>query len=130
MRLIGHGIDLVEVDRIERMLAEHGGRMLERLFTKAEQDECNSDVRRACRFAARFAAKEAALKALCTGLSGGIQWTDVSVANDANGAPKLVLAGKALAIANDLGVTQWVVSLSHTRTHAIASVIAFADTQP
>lgn len=129
MRIIGHGIDLVEVERIERMLAEHGGRMLDRLFTKAEQDECGGDARRSSRFAARFAAKEAGLKALGTGLSDGIQWTDVSIVNDAKGAPKLVLAGKALEVANALGVTGCIVSLSHTKAHAIASVIAFGNDQ-
>ena len=127
MRLLGHGVDLVEVERIERMLSEHGGKMLERLFTKVEQDECGGDARRASRFAARFAAKEAGLKALGTGLSGGINWTDVSIANDGNGAPKLVVTGRALEVAKSLGVTGWMVSLSHTRTHAIASVIAYAD---
>jgi holo-[acyl-carrier protein] synthase len=127
MRIIGHGIDLVEVERIERMLAEHGGRMLDRLFTKTEQEECAGDARSASRFAARFAAKEAGLKALGTGLSGGIQWTDVSVANDAHGAPNLLLAGKALEVASGLGITRCVVSLSHTRTHAIASVIACGE---
>jgi len=62
-----HGIDLVEVSRIQRMLDEHQGRMLEKLFTPVEQAECLKDVRSAARFAARFAAKEAAMKALGTG---------------------------------------------------------------
>lgn len=129
MRIIGHGIDLVEVQRIEKMLAEHGGRMLDRLFTNVEKQECAGDARAAARFAARFAAKEAALKALGTGLSGGIQWTDVSTVNDANGAPSLVLTGKALSVAQSLGINRCFVSLSHTREHAIASVIACADGQ-
>lgn len=125
MRPIGHGIDLVEVSRIEEMLAEHGGRMLERLFTAAERAECEGDARRATRYAARFAAKEAALKALGTGLAGGITWQDVSITNDAAGAPKLVITGRALEVARSLGVSGSLVSLSHTKQHAIASVIVF-----
>jgi holo-[acyl-carrier protein] synthase len=127
VRLIGHGIDLVEVARIERMLAEHGGRMTERVFTCAERDECERDVRRAIRYAARFAAKEAALKALGKGLSDGITWQDVSVANDATGAPHLVIAGRAAEIASALGVNKSAVSLSHTQSHAIASVILYSE---
>ncbi|MDP1662639.1 MAG: holo-ACP synthase [Phycisphaerales bacterium] len=125
MRLIGHGIDLVEVSRIEQMLAEHGGRMLDRLFTAAERAECDGDVRRATRYAARFAAKEAALKALGTGLASGITWQEVSIINDAAGAPKLIITGRALEIAESLGVSGSLVSLSHTKQHAIASVILY-----
>lgn len=127
MRLIGHGVDLVEVDRIEAMLAEHGGKMLQRLFTSAEQEECEGDVRRASRYAARFAAKEAALKALGTGLSGGISWTDVSVENDPSGAPRLVITGEAQNVARSKGVTGSLLSLSHTKAHAIASVILYGE---
>lgn len=125
MRLIGHGIDLVEVSRIEEMLAEHGGRMLDRLFTQAERAECDGDVRRATRYAARFAAKEAALKALGTGLASGITWQEVSIVNDPAGAPKLIITGRALEVAASLGVSGSLVSLSHTKQHAIASVILF-----
>ncbi|HYD01152.1 MAG TPA: holo-ACP synthase [Phycisphaerales bacterium] len=127
MRLVGHGVDLVEVARIEAMLAEHGGRMVERLFTAAERAECESDVRRVTRYAARFAAKEAALKALGTGLADGITWQDVSTLNDAHGAPSLVIAGRAKEIAAARGVTGSLLSLSHTKAHAIASVILFGE---
>lgn len=127
MRLIGHGIDLVEVARIEAMLTEHGAAMTERLFTPAERAECDGDVRRATRFAARFAAKEAALKALGKGLSDGITWQDVSIVTQATGAPTLLITGRAQEIAAALGVNRSAVSLSHTREHAIASVILYAE---
>ena len=131
MRLIGHGIDLVEVPRIEAMLAEHGGRMTKRLFTPAERAECEGengrDARRATRYAARFAAKEAAMKALGTGLSDGITWQDVSVVNDPSGAPRLIITGRAKEIAEKLGANKSMVSLSHTGAHAIASVILYAE---
>jgi len=129
VRIIGHGIDLVEVERIESMLAEHKDRMLERLFTPGERGECctDGDVRRAMRLAARFAAKEAALKALGKGLADGITWHDVSVENEPGGAPRLLISGRAQEVAAGLGVTGSALSLSHTRAHAIASVILWAD---
>lgn len=126
MRIVGHGIDLVDVDRIERMLADHAERMLERIYTPGEQAECAGDARSAARFAARFAAKEAALKALGTGLADGIKWTDVSVATDERGAPRLIVDGRARELARERLITHWTVSLSHTRTHAMASVIAMS----
>jgi holo-[acyl-carrier protein] synthase len=124
MRLLGHGIDLVEVSRIQRMLAEHQGRMLEKLFTPAEQAECRKDVRTAARFAARFAAKEAAMKALGTGLADGVSWTDIGVLNDPAGAPSLVITGRAAELAAKRGITSWSLSLTHTDEYAAASVLA------
>lgn len=125
MRIIGHGIDLVELDRIERMLADHGDRFLERCFTAAERDHAETGSRRRIeRYAARFACKEAALKALGTGWRGGIAWTDVSVVTEASGRPALVVGGRSAEIAASMGIVQWHVSLSHSGGLAIASVIA------
>jgi holo-[acyl-carrier protein] synthase len=124
MRIIGHGIDLVEIARMKRLLDGHPERAIERLFTQQEQDECRSDVRSTSRFAARFAVKEAAMKALGTGLADGVRWTDFGVVNNAAGAPTLVVSGKAAELAGKLGITAWSVSLTHTGGYAAASVIA------
>jgi len=128
-RVIAHGVDLVEIARIERSLAEHGERFVERCFTKAEADYCRSvrPPRDVERFAARFAAKEAALKALGTGWADGIAWTDVEVVLAPSGAPSIRLAGKAQILAHELGITEMLVSLSHTSTSAMASVIAVGE---
>ena len=76
MSIIGHGIDLVDVERIEDMLDRHGERFLDRCFTVREQAYCESGgVQRAQRYAARFAAKEAVFKAIGTGLGEGMTWT-------------------------------------------------------
>lgn len=125
-RVIAHGVDLVEIARIERSLAEHGERFVERCFTKAEADYCRSarSPRDVERFAARFAAKEAALKALGTGWANGIAWTDVEVVLDPSGAPSIRLSGKAQILAQEFGITDMLVSLSHTSVTALASVIA------
>jgi holo-[acyl-carrier protein] synthase len=122
--IIGHGVDIVETSRIERLLGDHPERFLERVFTSGEQADSDSDKRRLEHLAARFAAKEAALKALGTGWAQGIGWTDIEVVRADNGKPTLSITGRAEEIATELGITSWHVSLSHISTHAIASVIA------
>lgn len=131
MSMIAHGIDLVEVARITSMVDRHGERFLARCFTEAEQAYAfESGRRRDERLAARFAAKEAALKAIGTGWRDGIAWTDVEVSRLPSGQPQLDLCGKARAIADEMGVGRWLLSLSHTDSHAIASVIALAGSGP
>lgn len=124
MRIIGHGVDLVELSRIRRLLGDHPERFLERVFTEREQLDSGDGKRRDEHLAARFAAKEAAFKALGTGWSQGIGWTDVSIVKNEAGKPELVVNGRAAEIADSLGIQAWHVSLSHTDSHAIASVIA------
>lgn len=123
MPILGHGIDLVDTARIERMLADHPERFLERCFTEREIED-SQGVRRTEHLAARFAAKEAALKALGTGWARGVGWTDVSIVRTPSGRPELVVAGRAAEIAAEMGIAYWHVSLTHTETHACASVIA------
>lgn len=124
MHVVGHGVDLVEVARIGAMVAELGQRFLDHCFTPTEQAYRANSRRRVEHLAARFAAKEAVLKALGTGLTGGIAWTDIEVVNAPSGAPRIALRGAAADAAATLGAKSWVVSLSHTETHALASVIA------
>ena len=132
MRIIGHGVDLVEIARIERMLDEHGDRFVARCFTVGERDYADASTAvRGERFAARFAAKEAVLKALGTGLRDGIDWTDIDVRRDGAGRPSLSLSRRAAEIAASLGIDAWAISLSHAGGMAMASVIAWrmdADT--
>ena len=124
MRIIGHGIDMVETARISRMLDEHGENFLRRCFTDAERSYA-ADKRRAIEhLAGRFAAKEAILKVLGTGWSGGIAWTDAEVVREPSGRPRVVLHGRCREVADGLGITEWWLSISHIDTHAIASAIA------
>ena len=127
MRIIGHGIDLVEKDRIEAMLEAHGSRFLDRCFTQAEQAYARDNPRRRLEhLAGRFAAKEAVLKVLGTGWSGGIAWTDVEVVRETSGRPLVHLSGQAAAVAGTLGIDQWWLSISHITSHAMASAIGIA----
>lgn len=99
-------------------------RFAERVFTPAERDYCEGRGAVAAQhYAARFAAKEAALKALQTGWRGGISWQDVETASRENGAPYLILHGKAKELFEKSGATSAHLSLSHTSEHAIAEVI-------
>lgn len=124
-RVVGHGIDLVEVERFARLLDHHADRADARLFTPAELDYAAANPkRRAEHLAARFAAKEAALKALGTGWARGIAWTDVEVRRDADGRPGLSVTGCAAALAAERGIARWHVSLTHVRGAALASVLA------
>jgi holo-[acyl-carrier protein] synthase len=124
MPIVGHGIDLVDVSRIERMLIEHGERFRERCFTVGEIAAADASGRAAEFLAGRFAVKEAALKALGTGWSRGIAWTDVEVVTDNSGRPGVRVSGQAARIAESVGVARWWVSISHVGGHAVASVIA------
>lgn len=124
MRVISHGVDIVEVDRVEDMLARHKERFTQRVFTRGELEHSHGRRARAQHLAARFAAKEAVLKALGTGLAAGVTWQDVEILTQPSGQPFLRLANQAERIALVKGVQSWSVSLSHTRHHAVASVIA------
>jgi holo-[acyl-carrier protein] synthase len=122
--IIGHGIDIIETDRIRRSVGEHGDRFLERVYTPAEREYCaRSQKRYFEHLAGRFAAKEAVLKVLGTGWRGGIAWTDIDIVSHASGQPQVVLSGECLKIATKLGITAWHVSISHIETHATASAI-------
>lgn len=124
MRIIGHGVDVVEVARIERMLAMHGRRFAERCFTDAEQAYAESGRRRrAERYAVRFAAKEAVMKVLGTGWSKEVSWREIEVRRHPSGKPEIALHGRTGELAAGLGIEAWHVSLSHTSTTAVASVI-------
>ncbi|HBS29422.1 MAG TPA: holo-[acyl-carrier-protein] synthase [Phycisphaerales bacterium] len=124
MAIVGHGVDLVEVARIERLLREHPGRFASRCFTPTELTIAGGGPTRAERLAGRFAAKEAVLKALGTGLRDGIEWTQIEVAQADSGAPMLRLSGHAQRASEALGARAWWVSISHTAGFAVASAIA------
>ena len=121
--VLGVGIDLVEITRIKRAIERWGTRFEKRVFTVLEIDYCSQAEIRFQRFAARFAAKEAALKALGTGLIGDMRWHDVEVISCSSGQPHLQLSGSVANVANQMGVSQTLLSLSHTENYAIANVI-------
>jgi holo-[acyl-carrier protein] synthase len=128
MSIIGHGIDIVETQRIRQLVDEHGQRFLDRCFTPAEQQYCSASAKRHFEhLAGRFAAKEAVLKVLGTGWRGGIAWTDIEILPEPSGQPRITLSGECLRIAANLGISQWHISISHIETHATASAIGVRE---
>lgn len=118
--ILGIGIDLVDVDRIERILRDWGQKFASRIFTENEINFCNQRVAAAECYAARFAAKEALAKALGHGWCEHFRWTDVEVTNDRSGKPSFVIHGKTRRLLNNKRV---VLSLSHTKSQAVAMVL-------
>jgi holo-[acyl-carrier protein] synthase len=122
-QMLSVGIDLIEVERIEVTIARYGNRFLTRVFTEEELRYCRGHAHQ---LAARFAAKEAVSKALGTGLQhrDGVNWRDIEIASDARGKPIVQLTGAAAQRAAQLNLKSFAISLSHTREHAIALVVA------
>jgi holo-[acyl-carrier protein] synthase len=124
--VIGTGIDLAEIDRIEQALAaRHGARLRMRVFTEGEQHYCESRGRgRAQSYAARFAAKEAVMKALGVGWGRHAAWHEIEVVRARGAAPHVVLRGTAAETARRLGIVRWSLSLTHAANMAMAFAVA------
>ncbi|MBZ5504931.1 MAG: holo-ACP synthase [Acidobacteriia bacterium] len=125
--IVGTGVDIAEVDRIEAALKRFGDRFLKRVFTPDEVRYCLGKPNTTERLAARFAAKEAGMKAIGTGLRHGITWHDVEVVRLPGKRPILKFSGKAAEFANRMGCKRTHLSLSHTADQAIAHVILESD---
>jgi holo-[acyl-carrier protein] synthase len=128
LMVVGVGLDLVEIERVERMIQSLGDRMYARLFSPGEASYIRGKPLPAQHAAVRLAAKEAAFKALAgNDLARTITWRDVEVVSDARGIPSIRLHGAAEDRARELGVTRIHVSLTHTHTTAAAVVVLSAD---
>lgn len=120
---VGLGVDMVEVARMEAIL-QRTPTFSQKVFSADERAYCDAKPRPAMHYAARFAAKEAVVKALGLGFSSGISVRDVEVVREEGGRPAIKLSGRAQEVADELGVTDVPVSLSHTATDAIACAMA------
>ena len=122
--IVGLGVDMCEIDRMERALARHPT-MGERVFTPDERAYCDSKARPAESYAARFATREAVIKAL--GGYRGKRWQDISVSRHPSGAPSVVLAGNAKLRADALGISRVLISFTHERATAVAFAVAVSE---
>ncbi|MBI3447590.1 MAG: holo-ACP synthase [Acidobacteria bacterium] len=120
--VIGIGIDIIEIDRVERAIERGGDRFVRRVFSDDEIRYARSRRRPASHFAARFAAKESVIKALRVPPGLGWLWRDIEVTRG-GGPPSIRLTGRALDRATSLGVAGWQLSMSHSTTHAVAVVV-------
>lgn len=121
--IVGLGVDIAEIDRIEGAVRRHGRAFLERVYTPAEITYCERHKKKFERYAGRFAAKEAAMKALGTGWRKGVRWRDIEVKNQPGGKPVLSFAGVTGEHATRLGATRYSVSITHSGNLAFAEVI-------
>ena len=121
--IVGIGVDIVEVSRIEGLLSRFGERFLARVFTESEERYASRSVKRAERLAGRFAVKEAVLKALGTGKSQGILWRDVETLPGLMGRPSVQLHGAARGWMDRMGGRGIHVTISHDGGRAVAFVI-------
>lgn len=124
MSVIALGLDLVEVARIRDLLQRHGERFKARTFSDGERAYCDRNADPAIHYAARFAAKEAVAKALGTGFADGVSWCDIEVLRADNGQPSIGLHGGAAERAAVLGIGRFLLTLTHTKDVAAASVAA------
>ena len=127
MGIVGTGIDIIEVERVQRALTRPatGNRFRQRVFTKAEIEYCESRGHpRYQSYAGRFAAKEAVMKALGTGWNRHAGWTDIEVVRRRGHPPQITLHGNAAEFASRSGIVRFHLSISHTASSAIAYVIA------
>ncbi|MFQ5823299.1 MAG: holo-ACP synthase [bacterium] len=118
--ILGVGIDLVDVDRIDKMLKNWGQKFTSRIFTENEIEFCNQKINAAECYAARFAAKEALAKALGHGWCEHFKWTDVEVTKEMSGKPSFMINGKTGQLVINKRVN---LSISHTTSQAVALVI-------
>ena len=123
MTLVLSGVDLVEIERFRNLDAKIKGRFINRVFTPLEASESNQSLEH---LAGKFAAKEAAAKALGTGI-GEVHWQDLEILNDPQGSPRLFLHNAAELHARQAGWTSWSVSITHTKTLAMAMVVALGE---
>jgi holo-[acyl-carrier protein] synthase len=119
---ISVGVDIIEIGRIEQAVSSWHGSFLKRIYTEAELATSKNDP---SSLAARFAAKEAVMKALGTGAMG-IGWKDIEILCNSDGAPFVRLYGRACDKAREIGVSQFSLSMSHSKQYAVAMVVGYA----
>ena len=123
MAIIGIGTDIVEIARIEAVMARSGDRLAKRVLSDGELQQFLAHQQPARFLAKRFAVKEAASKAMGTGIRNGLAFNQFEVYNDELGKPKLRLWGEAKLLAERMGVANIHVTLADERHYACATVI-------
>jgi holo-[acyl-carrier protein] synthase len=126
MEIFGIGIDVIEVERIEKAIDESGDRFLDRVFTADERSYCNKQTRPVIHFAARWAAKEAVAKALGTGIGESLSWQDMEIVRLPSGEPEMTLRGGGQLFVEEHGITQIKISLTHARNYAAANAVVMS----
>ncbi|HLU77189.1 MAG TPA: holo-ACP synthase [Burkholderiales bacterium] len=121
--IVGTGMDLVEIPRIEAALARHGVRFAERILTDLELRRFHAHIKPAAYLAKRFAAKEAFSKAMTTGMRWPVSWRNIGVVNHPSGCPCFDLAPELDALVRERGITGMHVTITDERSMAAAYVV-------
>ena len=121
MEIMGLGVDLVEIDRVRSLLDRNSEAFRRRCFTEHEWEYASRFRDPSARLAARFAGKEAVMKSLGTGWRH-LRWVDIEITG--GGRPRVVLTGRAAERAEMLGVTEVLVTITHTRDQAVVMAVA------
>ena len=124
-QILATGVDIIEIERIQKAMERHGQRFLRRVFTAGELEESAGNP---SSLAARFAAKEAVAKALGCGI-GPISWQEIEIRRGEARQPLLVLHGAAAELASQQGLQTWSISLSHSLAYAVAFATAIGSTE-
>src|SRR5438094_6768870 len=127
MNVLGIGVDVVEIARINASLEKFGDRFLHRVFTESEIAYCSTMPHAANHYAARFAAKEAISKAFGTGIGKHMGWRDIEVCRKDTGEPFIVLHGGALEFAKNLRAATPLISLSHSDNYSVANALVLYE---
>ncbi len=129
--IVGTGIDVIEITRVERALRRSGERFVRRVFAGSEIGDCRSRRHSEPHFAVRFAAKEAVMKALGTGWADGVRWLDIEAVSEPGKSPdqlSLRLHGRVAELAAERNAHPHL-AISRTRSHAMAFVL-FENSDP
>jgi holo-[acyl-carrier protein] synthase len=127
MRIVGHGIDAVEITRVEGLLRSPTRNWAAGIFSVAEREQADGPPLDVRYYAGRFAGKEAVSKALGTGMAGEVTVHTIEILRLPSGAPTVNVMGGAREMADGLGVAHWFISITYCGGLAIASVIAVSE---
>jgi holo-[acyl-carrier protein] synthase len=127
MAIVGHGVDVIEVERIRKMMADHPEHFIQRTFTEKEVAYAEREARQAEVYAGRFAAKEAVMKTLGTGWRRGVAFQEIEILEHPSGEPYVVLHGRTAEAARERSIARLWISISHIRDLAVASAIGVDD---
>jgi holo-[acyl-carrier protein] synthase len=125
--IIGTGVDIVEISRVKRAANKWKNKFLNRIFTEKELNYANSKKFSYQHLAARFAAKEAVLKAFGDSSINHMEWKNIEITNNRDGKPVVKLTGEARRSMHKRGISDIIVSLSHTRNYAVANAILIGN---
>ena len=124
--VVSTGIDIVDIERVKKLAAEHGEKLKQKVFTPEEINYCETHADPDIRFAGKWAAKEAVVKALGTGWAHEVLYKNIEIVNDSYGKPVVRLHGKAATIAKTKQIDRISISVAHEKLYAVAVAVGIA----